>query len=405
MAVTPYPLGHRGRTRSSTVPPSTVAARRAANPAWKHVDILLVALVGAISAFGVLMIYSSTKNLLAAAGYNPQTDLRKQAIFTVIGLGAMAVVSAIDYRRFRDWAPALYIGSVLLLLAVFSPLGHKSMGAQAWFQFGSYQVEPSEYAKIGLILALAAFLARGRGVVSGRQLLVVLVMAIVPFALIYKQPDLGSALVLLAVLIGMLLVAGTRGRHMVVLALLAVAAVFGVLQLGVLHQYQKDRLTAFLEAPAGVGSTAGTPDSASIQYNLAQSKATIADGGLRGKGLFKGPQTNLDYVPNQSTDFIFTAVGEQFGFFGAAVLLGLFALVIWRTWRTAVISRDLVGTLICVGVISMLVFQIFENVGMTMGIMPVAGITLPFVSYGGSSMVVDWVAIGLVLNVRMHRFG
>ena len=172
-----------------------------------------------------------------------------------------------------------------------------------------------------------------------------------------------------------------------------------------LKQYQKDRLDAFLTAPPGVAPVhTADPYAAGIDYQLDQSKATIADGGLGGKGLFKGSQTNLSFVPNQSTDFIFTAVAEQFGFAGSALLLALFGIVVWRTWRAAMLSRDLAGTLICVGVLSMLMFQVFENIGMTMGIMPVAGITLPFMSYGGSSMLVDWVAVGLVVNVAMRRF-
>jgi rod shape determining protein RodA len=204
----------------------------------------------------------------------------------------------------------------------------------------------------------------------------------------------------------MLLMAGTKGRHMVALVVVAAVAMGGILQLGVLKQYQKDRLTTFLTAPSGVGtsaSSAADPEAASVEYQLDQSKAAIANGGLDGKGLYKGYLTNLSYVPNQSTDFIFTAVAEQFGFVGSALLLALFAIMVWRSWRAALVSRDLAGTLICVGVLAMITFQVFENVGMTMGIMPVAGITLPFMSYGGSSMVVDWVGIGLVVNVGMRR--
>jgi rod shape determining protein RodA len=151
-------------------------------------------------------------------------------------------------------------------------------------------------------------------------------------------------------------------------------------------------------------TSSGDPEAASVEYQLDQSKAAIAHGGLEGQGLYRGYLTNLSYVPNQSTDFIFTAVAEQFGFAGSALLLALFVLMVWRSWRAAVVSRDLAGTLICVGVLAMITFQVFENVGMTMGIMPVAGITLPFMSYGGSSMVVDWVAIALVVNVGMRRY-
>jgi rod shape determining protein RodA len=260
---------------------------------------------------------------------------------------------------------------------------------------------------VSLVLSLAALLAKHKGTVSGKLLLLVLALSVLPFLLIYKQDALGSAMVLAVVMVGMLLMAGTRGRHMIALALVAALAIGGVLQLGVLKQYQKDRLTTFLTAPSGIaksGPSSTNPYAATIEYNLDQSKAAIADGGLRGKGLFKGLETNLSYVPNQSTDFIFTAVAEQFGFAGSALLLALFLFVIWRSGRAAIMSRDLAGTLICVGVLSMLAFQAFENVGMTMGIMPVAGITLPFMSYGGSSMVVDWVAIGLVVNVTMRRF-
>jgi rod shape determining protein RodA len=300
----------------------------------------------------------------------------------------------------------LYVGSLLLLMATLV-VGRAELGATSWIQVGSIQVEPSEIVKVSLILSLAALLASRKGTVSGRVLLLVLGLSVLPFLLIYKQDALGSAMVLAVVMVGMLLMAGTRGRHMVALALVAALGIGGVLQLGVLKQYQKDRLTTFLTAPSGVaksGAGSANPYAATIEYNLDQSKAAIADGGLWGKGLFKGLETNLSYVPNQSTDFIFTAVAEQFGFGGSALLLALFLFVIWRSGRAAVTSRDLAGTLICVGVLAMLAFQAFENVGMTMGIMPVAGITLPFMSYGGSSMVIDWVAIGLVVNVSMRRF-
>jgi rod shape determining protein RodA len=393
-------------TTSRPVPGTATGLTRrpVISPAWRHVDVLLIGAAAAITALGVLMVYSVTRYPLALAGYNPETDMRKELVFAVVSAVAMAVTVLFDYKRYLSWAPTLYVGSIVLLLATLV-IGRKSLGAESWIQVGSYQIEPSEVVKITLVLSLAALLASRKGNVAGRVLLVVLALSVVPFLLIYKQDALGSALVLAVVMVGMLLLAGTKGRHMVVLALVAVVGIGGVLQLGVLKQYQKDRITAFLEATPGVTPLrASDPYAATIEYNLDQSKATIADGGFSGKGLFNGSQTNLSYVPNQSTDFIFTAVAEQFGFVGSALLLMLFAMVIWRTWRAARLSRDLAGTLICVGVLSMLMFQVFENIGMTMGIMPVAGITLPFMSYGGSSMLVDWVAIGLVANVSMRRF-
>jgi rod shape determining protein RodA len=392
-------------------PPSASGAaaprRPVASPAWRHVDVVLVAVTAAVSLAGVLMVYATTRFSLAAAGVNPQSEMKKQLIYAFLGMAAFAATIFFDYKRYLSWAPVLYVGSLLALLATLA-IGRQTLGATSWIQVGSFQVEPSEVVKVTFILSLAALLAGRRGTLSGRVLLLVLALAAVPFLLIYKQDALGSAMVLAVVLVGMLLMGGTRGRHMVALALVAAIGIGGVLQLGVLKQYQKDRFITFLTAPSGVGSapiSTANPYAATIQYNLDQSKTAIADGGIYGKGLFNGLLTNLSYVPNQSTDFIFTAVAEQFGFVGSALLLALFVLMLWRTWRAAMVSRDLSGTLICVGVLSMITFQVFENVGMTMGIMPVAGITLPFMSYGGSSMVVDWVAIGLVVNVGMRRFG
>lgn len=375
---------------------------------WRHFDLLLVLTTLAISGLSVAMVYSTTRYALALSGGHPEAEMKRQAIYVGVGIAAFVVTLMFDYKRYISWAPALYGGSVLLLLATLA-IGKRTLGATSWIQLGSIQVEPSELVKVSLVLSLAALLASRKGNVSGRAMLLVLGLSVVPFLLIYKQDALGSALVLAVVMFFMLLMGGAKGRHMAALALLAALAMGAVLDLGVLKQYQKDRLTTFLTAPSGVaGQTAGgtkNPYAATIEYNLDQSKAAIADGGLHGKGLFNGLLTNLSYVPNQSTDFIFTAVAEQLGFFGSALLLVLFILMVWRTWRTAVASNDLAGTLICVGVLAMITFQVFENVGMTMGIMPVAGITLPFMSYGGSSMLVDWVAVGLVVNVGMRRYG
>jgi rod shape determining protein RodA len=359
------------------------------------VDLTLVTAAVGVAGFGVLMIYSASRDKLQALGADPAYYLKRQAVFVVIGVAVMAITAAIDYRRLQLFAPMFYGGAVVILLAVFSPVGHKSKGAQAWFQVGSYQFEPSEFAKIALIVSLAVVCAHFKGRLGAPQLLGVVALAAIPFALVYKQPDLGTALVVASILIAVLLVAGTKGRHMAVLGLVGVVGVAAVLHFGVLKQYQKDRLTSFLD------STTHTQASA---YNLDQSKIAISSGGVWGKGLFRGTQTNLSYVPEQHTDFIFTAVGEQLGLVGSALLLGLFVLMVWRIWRAAAVARDLSGTLICVGVLAMLVFQVFENVGMTMGIMPIAGIPLPFMSYGGSAVLAGFTGLGLVLNVHMRRY-
>jgi rod shape determining protein RodA len=359
---------------------------------WRHVDPALLVCTLGIAGVGLLMVFSATRGPTDP----PVTSfLVKQGLFMVIGFGAMVVTATIDYRRYRDWIVPIYIGTMAFLALVVSPLGSTSKGAQSWFALGGFQIQPSEISKIVLILALASLLAAWRGDIDLRRLFMALGVAGLPMALIMAQPDLGTALVFIAITVVMFLIGGVRGRHLAVLALVGLIGVAGILTSNVLGQYQKDRLTVFLDSNAKLEGPA---------YNVNQSQTAIATGGVKGAGLFQGPQTRLRYVPEQQTDFIFTALGEQLGFVGGATMLGLFVVIVWRIWRTAQLARDLLGTLICVGVLAMFVFQIFESVGMTMGIMPVTGIPLPFMSYGGSSTVACFVGVGLVLNVHMHRF-
>ncbi|MDQ1437429.1 MAG: rod shape determining protein RodA [Acidimicrobiaceae bacterium] len=345
-----------------------------------------------VAGLGVLMVYSATQHRFEAS---PSFFMERQLLYVLLGLGAMAAAASIDYRIYRDHAHLVYGATVLLLVLVVSPLGSNRKGAQAWFQLGSFQLQPSEWAKVALIVCIAAYGAAHRGDLDGRRLIVLLGLAAVPMGLIELQPDLGTDLVFGAILLGTLLVAGARPRHMAALGLLAVLAVVAVFHFGLLKDYQRDRLTAFLD-PKG--------DTQRSAYNLNQSKLAISHGGVTGQGLFKGTQTNLSYVPEQHTDFIFTVVGEELGLVGSGTLLALFAFLVWRIWRAAALAKDLTGTLICIGVLAMFVFQIFENVGMTMGIMPITGIPLPFMSYGGSATLAEFAAIGLVLNVHMRRF-
>ena len=371
-----------------------VAGRRSAASPLRHIDVLLVASVLTIAAFGCLEIFSATRRD-AAGGAISTATAQRQIIFVLIGIGVMFVSAAIDYRKLAMLAPLGYIGSLLLLIGVLSPLGSAKKGTQAWYQLGAFQLQPSELVKVVLVVCMAAYAGSHRGELDARRLLIALGLAGPPLALIYLQPDLGTAFVFVAIVLGMLLVAGARPRHIAALSLLGVLGIGVVLHVGVLKQYQVERLTAFLD-PAH--------DTQRSAYNLGQSKIAIGSGGMLGKGIFKGTQTNLSYVPEQHTDFIFTVVGEELGFAGSASLLALFAIVMWRTWRTAALSKDLYGTLVCVGVLAMLMFQVFENMGMTMGIMPITGIPLPFMSYGGSATVACFAAIGLVLNVHMRGF-
>ncbi|HET9442454.1 MAG TPA: FtsW/RodA/SpoVE family cell cycle protein, partial [Acidimicrobiales bacterium] len=348
----------KGPGSSSGATTRELTSRGNAAAPWRHVDLTLVASVLALVAFGILMVYSATRTRLESEGLDPQHYLQRQALFVAVGLGVMIVVALVDYRLVRDFAPAVYLGTTAVLVGVLL-FGAVQRGQQASFDLGPLQVQPSEFAKVALIVAIAAYVFAVRGEVDGRRMLVILGIAAVPMGLVYLQPDLGTTLVFVAILFGMLLVAGARARHLVALLLLGVGAMVMVVQLGVLKQYQLDRLTSFLDPQRGVQGPA---------YNLDQSKTAIGSGGLIGRGLFRGSQTNLSYVPEQHTDFIFTVVGEELGFAGSALLLVLFGVVVWRTWRTASLSKDLFGTLVCVGVVSMLVFQIFENAGMTMGI-------------------------------------
>lgn len=375
----------------------SAAGRLRSDPAapWRHLDLGLIGCVAAISAIGVLMVYSATRGPGGAEVYDT-SFLKRQGGFVVLGFVLMLVTSLIDYRRYRDLAPVLYLGACGLLALVVSPLGSERKGTQAWFQLGPFQLQPSELTKVALILGLAALVAQFRDGIDLRRLAASLVVAGVPLGLIMLQPDLGTALVLVAIAAGILLVGGARPKHLAALALVGALGVGVVLNSDLLAEYQRDRLTTFLNQ--------GDGDRRGEAYNLDQSKIAIGAGGPFGRGLFEGTQTRLDNVPEQHTDFIFTAVGEELGFVGAGTLLALFAILCWRIWRTAQLARDDFGSLVAVGVLCMLLFQIFENVGMTMGIMPITGIPLPFVSYGGSSTLAMFLSIGLVLNIHSRRF-
>ncbi len=377
-----------GRTRSRWAAPST--SRLGVD--WRELDWIMLGAVALITALGLVMVYSSTRNLAD----DPYYFVKRQATALVLGLGAFLVILRIDYRKFRDFSLLAYLAVIAMLLLVISPLGSNAKGAQAWFALpGGFQFQPSEIAKLLLVIALCGYVNEHRGDIDPWRITMILGLALLPIALVQLQPDLGTNMVFAASVLGLLAVAGAKGRYLVVLGLLAATGIFAAVTLGVLQQYQIDRLTSVINPDTKTQSAA---------YNQDQSKKTIGSGGVTGKGLLQGPQTRLGYVPEQHTDFIYTAVGEELGFAGAATLLGLFAVVMWRTWRTARLSRDYYGTLVCAAVFAMFGFQIFENVGMTMGIMPVTGIPLPLMSYGGSSLIATFACIGLVSNVYVRRF-
>jgi rod shape determining protein RodA len=378
--------------------PRTAAANFRRNPAapWRHLDLALVGATLAVAGLGILMVYSATRSTAPQAGIGSATYLARQAMFVGIGIGVMILTTLVDYRRYRDVAPIAYAGCLLLLVAVLSPLGTAVNGSQSWFAVGPLQLQPAEFTKLVTVLLLAGLCShRNEDRLDGRTLLLALATVGLPTGLILLQPDLGSALVFVAALIGVLFVAGIHVRH---LALLFLVGMLGAIYIfgysSYIDQYQKDRLAVFVDSSS----------KSDASFQVKQAETAIGAGGISGAGLFKGTQTKLRYVPYQQSDFIFTVVGEELGFVGSATLLLLYAVMAWRIWRAAAVARDSFGTLVCVGILAILLFHIFENMGMTMGIMPITGIPLPFMSYGGSATITLFASVGLVLNVHTRRF-
>jgi len=379
----------------TTLARTHVASRRSV----PRFDWILVIATLAVSAIGVLMDYTATWGSLLAQGEDPKTFLKKQGLFVVLGFITMVVVALIDYRRFEPLANVLYWLIVLALMGVFV-VGSSAQGAARWFSVGPLQLQPSEFAVLALILAVASYCARrdDEGL-AWRDVFRLLIMSGIPIVLVLVQPDLGTAMIMVIVLLVMLAVAGLPIRILVMLlvatALVALVAVKG----GFLHHYQIARLTTFLNP----SNKSNNPYVQSAIYNLHEAKDAIGSGGLFGTGIGHGAQTNLGYVPEQQTDFIFTAVGEQLGFVGAVGVLSLLGIIAWRVLHAAVVARDLFGRLICAGLFAFIAFSVFQNAGMTMGIMPITGIPLPFVSYGGTAVLVFFGAVGLALSVGARR--
>ena len=357
----------------------------------RHVDLLLPVLAFAVAAIGVVMVYSATRG--------PATELRpaetgflnRQMVFVGIGAGTMVMTAWIGHRWARRLAVHAYLGLLALLFGVLVA-GVEVRGSRAWFQFGGYQFQPSEFGKVAVIVALAAWLGAARHVGAVRLAVAILIVGI-PVSAILLQPDLGTILVYGAIAAGMVLVAGVKGRHLLILGLLLLTGLVAVLQSDLLADYQVKRLMVFIDDQANTAAS----------YNLEQAQVAIGNGGLTGQGLFEGTQNISDLVPEQQTDFIFTVIAEETGFVGSAVVLGLIGLLLARIWRIGRIADDRFGLLLAAGVFSMILFQVFQSVGMATGIMPITGIPLPLVSYGGSSVVTPFVGLGLVQSVHMRR--
>jgi len=373
--------------------------REERDPWWFVVDPLLILSVMAITAMGALLVYSATRGPATELDPANTSFLTRQVFFAVVGAGCGLVAALINIERIRSLVSVVYISSLGLLFGILL-FGANINGTQAWYRVGGFTFQPSEPGKLVLIITLAALFSGDR--VGFRRMAAGLFLAGVPIGLILLQPDLGTVLVYIVITAVMIIMSNISMRLILLLVLAAITAITMIFTSDVLEDYQKDRLTVFVlddEAVAELGA-----DAVRVAYNAEQSQIAIGNGGLTGTGLFQGTQTSSNLVPEQQTDFIFSVAGEELGFRGAAILLGLFAVIVVRIWRVAVRASDEFDRLLAVGVMSMFVFQVFQSAGMTMGMMPVTGIPMPFVSYGGSSMVTSMIAIGLILGVYRRRF-
>ena len=360
----------------------------------RNIDWVLMLLLAAIATIGCFVIYSASRTKPP----DPFLYVTRQVVFMIAAVIAMVVTMTIDYEMLRERARFLY-GVVIMFLVLVIVAGTVSGGARLSFDLGPLKLQPAEFAKAAVLLALAAYLAEERSdEVSYPRFLGGLIMVGIPSALIIIQPDLGSSSVLVAMAMGVLLVAGAKPKYILLITLMSVASVVAAVVSGIVNRYQLRRIEAFFEQDSK------DPALKDFIYQPRNAIRAIATGGLTGKGWLKGPITNARDIPVQWADFPFSAVGEQFGLVGCGVLLGLFALMLLRIWRIAHLSKDMLGTYLCAGVFTMILWQVFQNVAMTLGIMPVTGLPLPFISYGGSSLVTFFILIGLVQNVHMRRY-
>jgi rod shape determining protein RodA len=364
---------------------------------WRDLDWILLIAALATTILGSMLVWSASRADMASAD-DPQSYLKRHVVNIVVGLALGWFASRLDYRWLRAYTPIIYGGSVVLLLMPFVPgIGTTIAGARAWIDLpGGFTLQPSEFAKVAVIMMMAVLLSEKRDIESeprDRDVIMSLGVALLPVLIILVQNDTGTVLILGSVAISIIAVSGARTRWVVGLLAGAVIGLLIAIQLGLLREYQVQRLTSFINPGEDVTSAA---------YNANQARIAIGGGGWTGYGLFEGPQTQGKFVPVNESDFIFTVVGEELGFVGSAVLLVLLGVILWRAVMIAYRADDMYGRLVATGIVAWLGFQTFENVGMSVGIMPITGIPLPLVSAGGTSMMATWIAIGLLQNVRLH---
>ena len=377
--------------------PETESLEREKDPWWLLVDPFLILSALAIAAMGSVLVYSATRGVVDDFTEPDTSFLERQLLFITVGVVVAAIAAFVAPRYMRRLYPlafAVMMGALWLVLLV----GVEVSGTQGWFSLGSFRMQPSEPGKLVVIIGLALLLAPPKGGAGLVRVALALALTAAPIELIRLQPDLGTMLVYLVVALVTVVASGIRLRWIVLLGIVAAMGIVGVLRSDALAEFQEARLRVYLFAPSEAND-----DAATYAFNVEQAQIAIGNGGLRGQGLFEGTQTRSDLVPEQQTDFIFTVAGEELGLRGAALLLGLYAVLLFRIWRTAQIAATPFERLLCTGVFAMFLFQMFQSVGMTMGMMPVTGIPLPLVSYGGSSMLTSMAALGLVAGVYRRR--
>ena len=375
---------------------SLVKFRSKSRSTFSRFDLTLNLAVAALLLIGTLLVYAATREWFRSNDLDPEYYLKRHILNILIG-GLLAYgTTLIDYRLLRAYAPILWLISVIGLIAVFIPgIGEEVNNSSAWISLpGGFQLQPAELAKIAIIVGIAMVLSdrdQTQKDPSDLDVIKALVIAAIPVLLIVIQPDLGTVLIISAAVVAMIGVSGARPIWVVGLLLLAVVGGFTAVKTGAVSEYQVARLQSFIDP---------TSDPQATGYQIRQSRITIGSGGFFGKGLFEGPQTSGRFVPEQQTDFIFTVAGEELGFVGCSLILFLYLLIFIRAFIICRQSRDLFGRLVCIGVIAWFIFQSFENIGMAMGLMPMTGVPLPFLSYGGSSMFANLIGIGLLQNVH-----
>jgi rod shape determining protein RodA len=360
----------------------------------RNIDWVLLLAQGALAVIGLFTIYSASSSKFA----NPYLYVTRQEIFLIGAVITMIVVMSFDYDWWRERARFLY-GLTIMLLVLVIFVGAIRGGARLSFDLGPLNIQPAEFAKFTSLLALAAFLAEDRtDTLNYPRFVKGLILVGLPAALVIIQPDLGTASVLIAMMMGVLLIAGAKAKYILLITLLSAATVGAAVVSGVVNTYQINRVTVFFNQDST------DPALRDLIFQGRNSLRAIATGGIDGKGWLHGQITNSKDIPVQWADFPFSAIGEQFGLIGCGVVVGLFAIVLLRIWRIAGLSRDMLGTYLCAGVFSMVLWQMFQNIAMSIGLMPITGLPLPFISYGGSSIVTFFALMGLVQSVHMRRY-